>query len=151
MWWFVITQPGRFKCWASSEDVSEMFRRFWFKWRNVIWNDFKIDLMMFSTWGDSQKIDDALGLTSKSAYCFIRLWMLKLPGLVLGRQWQTTQCNPLINSVKVNSWFIWIDAEDVLIYGLKGNILLFWPQSCLREIDKRDVSLKFKMPFPRLW
>ena len=36
----------------------------------MIWNDFKIDLMKFSTWGDSQIIDDALGLTSKSAYCF---------------------------------------------------------------------------------
>ena len=25
-------------------------------------------------------------------------WMLKLPELLLGRQWQTTQCNPLIDS-----------------------------------------------------
>jgi len=29
LWWFVIIQPGRFECWATSSDVSEMFRRFW--------------------------------------------------------------------------------------------------------------------------
>ena len=37
---------------------------------HAVGNDFKIDLMKFSTWGDSQIIDDALGLTSISAYCF---------------------------------------------------------------------------------
>ena len=86
---------------------------------------------------------------------FIRLWMLKLPELVLGRQWQTTQCNPLINSVKVNSWFNWIDAEDFIfdLWILKGNILLFWPKSCLREIGCLLVwSLRcFPQDWDKVW
>ena len=84
----------------------------WSKCRNVIWNDFKVIRWCSAHRAIHRWIDYLSDGRWTRHAVFISLWMLKLINdigwwmlktnscqkLLLGRQWQTTQCNPLIDS-----------------------------------------------------